>query len=460
MLSRTLIIDDDVGICSSLEALLVKDGHRVDVANRGDVALSLLEGNDFDIVFADMRLPDMNGLDIIPRIRKRLPNAQIIVMTGFATIETAVSAIKMGAYDYLPKPLSPDTVRITTRRAMERMALSEEIVRLRQELARCFGFENLVGKSATMKAIFEIIRQTAQSDANVLITGESGTGKEMVARAIHYSSPRREGRFVPVNCGAVAKDLIEAELFGYVKGAFTGASRDRTGFLEVASGGTLFLDEIGETTPDFQVKLLRVIQDGEFNKVGTPHLTKVNVRIVAATNRDPAKAVSAGSFREDLFYRLNVIAIHLPPLRQRREDVPLLALHFVEQYAKGKPDSRAKSLAPSALEALMNHDYPGNVRELENAIEYAVAFAPGEDITVNDLPSSMREKQPRSPKVHLKRLKAARQEFERSFLEAALRECAGNVSQAARILDIQRQSLQQKIREHGIELDDLREERT
>ncbi len=460
MLSRALIVDDDVGICRSLEALLTKDGHRVTVANRGDVALSLLEGNDFDIIFADLRLPDVNGLDMIPEFRKRLPNAQIIVMTGFATIETAVSAIKMGAYDYLPKPLSADTVRITTRRALERIALTDEIVHLRQELSQCFGFENLVGKSPIMQGIFKIIRQTASSDSNVLITGESGTGKEMVARAIHYASARRGARFVAVNCGAIAKDLIEAELFGYVKGAFTGALRDKTGFLELASGGTLFLDEIGETTPDFQVKLLRVIQDGEFNKVGTPYPTKVNVRVVAATNRDAEKAMSGGSFREDLFYRLNVISIHLPALRQRREDVPLLALHFLEQYTKRRPECRARRLTPSALEALMNHEYPGNVRELENAIEYAVAFAPGEEIGVDDLPASFRNGHKQPPKLRLKCLKAARVEFEKSFVEAALRECGGNVSQAARLLDIQRQSLQQKIRDLGIKLDEMREEAT
>ena len=457
MISRALIVDDEIGICTSLEALLVKDGHQVAVAKRGDLALSLVAENEFDIVFVDLRLPDTNGLDLVPEIRKRLPNAQIIVMTGFATIETAVSAIKMGAYDYLPKPLSPETVRITTRRALERLALTEEIVHLRQELTQCFGFENLIGKSPAMKAIFGIIGQTARSDSNVLITGESGTGKEMVARAIHYSSPRREGRFVPVNCGAIAKDLIEAELFGYVKGAFTGATRDRAGFLELASGGSLFLDEIGETTPDFQVKLLRVIQEGEFNKVGTPYPTKVNVRVLAATHRDADKAVSAGSFREDLFYRLNVIAIHIPPLRQRREDVPLLALHFVEGYARKSPHAPAKRLGPSALDALMNYDYPGNVRELENAIEYAVAFARGDEITADDLPPSMRNGHGERPRVRLKPLRAARQEFERSFVAAALRQCGGNISQAAKILDIQRQSLQQKVRELGIRVDPSRE---
>lgn len=457
MPSRALIIDDEIGICKSLEMLLVKDGFQVTIANRGDVALSLLAENAFEIVFTDLRLPDMNGLDLIPHIKNRLPHAQIIVMTGFATIETAVSAIKTGAYDYLPKPLSTDTVRITTRRAIERMELADEIVHLRKELSQCFGFENLIGKSPPMMDIFKIIRQTAVSDSNVLITGESGTGKELVARAIHYNSQRRDGRFVPVNCGAISKELIEAELFGYVKGAFTGAIRDKTGFVEIASGGTLFLDEIGETSQDFQVKLLRVIQEGEFNKVGTPFATKANVRIIAATNREPEQAIADGILREDLFYRLNVISIRIPPLRQRKEDVPLLALHFVEKYSRRVPDVRAKKLSPSALEALMAFDYPGNVRELENAIEYAVAFAPGDEILAGDLPASIRTRQIEAPRLHLKPLKAARQEFERSFVKAALRECGGNITKTARLLDMQRQSLQQRIRELGIDIGPLKD---
>jgi len=347
-------------------------------------------------------------------------------------------------------------VRIITKRALEKIAMTEEIAHLRQELSQCFGFENLIGKSPKMEEVFKIIRQTAESDSSVLITGESGTGKELVARAIHYNSQRKGGRFVPVNCGAIARELMEAELFGYVKGAFTGAMRDKTGFLELASGGTLFLDEIGETGPDFQVKLLRVIQEGDFNKVGSPHLSKVNIRVIAASNRNIEKAIADGSFREDLYYRLNVISIRIPPLRQRREDIPILALHFLEKYSKKRPDRKQKELAPSALEALMNHDYPGNVRELENAVEYAVAFSRGAEIMQGDLPATFRGEAP--PAVRLKPLKAARLEFERSLVAAALQECGGNISRTARLLDMHRQSLQQKIKELGIHTDALKDD--
>jgi DNA-binding NtrC family response regulator len=453
---RTLVIDDDIGVCRSLEAFLAKEGHEVTTGHRGGTALSLIAERDFDIVITDLRLPDMSGLDILSSVKSRNSATQVIVITGFATIETAVEAIKRGAYDYLTKPLSHDKVRIITKRALEKIALTEEITHLRQELSQCFGFENLIGKSPKMQEVFKIIRQTAESDSSVLITGESGTGKELVARAIHYNSQRRGGRFVPVNCGAIAKELIEAELFGYVKGAFTGANRDKTGFLELASGGSLFLDEIGETTPDFQVKLLRVIQEGEFNKVGSPHLSTINIRVIAASNRNIEKAIADGSFREDLYYRLNVISIKIPPLRQRREDIPILVLHFLDKYSKKRPDRKQKEIAPQALEALMNHDYPGNVRELENAIEYAVAFSRSSEITQNDLPATFRGATP--PTVHIKPLKAARLEFERSLVAAALQECGGNVSRTARLLDMHRQSLQQKIKELGINTDDLKDE--
>lgn len=455
---KTLVIDDEIGVCKSLEMLLSKEGHEVVTANRGDAALSVISEKDFDIIFTDLRLPDMSGIDILTYVKSRSSTAQVIVITGFATIETAVAAIKKGAYDYLTKPLSPDSVRIVVKRALEKVALTEEIYHLRQELTQCFGFENLIGKSPKMQEVFKIIRQTAGSDSNVLITGESGTGKELVARAIHYNSQRKSGRFVPVNCGAISRELIEAELFGYVKGAFTGAVRDKTGFLELASGGTLFLDEIGETTPAFQVKLLRVIQEGEFNKVGTPYPTHINIRTIAASNRNLKKAISEGGFREDIFYRLNVISIHIPPLRQRREDIPMLILHFLEKYSKKRVDNKVKEISSSAVEALMNHDYPGNVRELENAIEYAVAFSHGDKITPDELPASIRGNKGSSYKIRLKPLKAARYEFERSFVLAALKECDGNISKAARLLDIHRQSLQQKIKELEITFDKLKDE--
>ena len=453
---RTLVIDDDIGVCRSLAAFLTQEGHDVTTGHRGDTAFARIAEKEFDIVITDLRLPDASGLEILTCAKNKNASTQVIVITGFATIETAVEAIKRGAYDYLTKPLSTDKVRIITKRALEKIAMTEEIAHLRQELSQCFGFENLIGKSPKMQDVFKIIRQTAESDSSVLITGESGTGKELVARAIHYNSQRKGGRFVPVNCGAIARELIEAELFGYVKGAFTGANRDKTGFLELASGGSLFLDEIGETTPDFQVKLLRVIQEGEFNKVGSPHLSTINIRVIAASNRNIEKAIADGSFREDLYYRLNVISIKIPPLRQRREDIPILVLHFLDKYSKKRPDRKQKEITPQALEALMNHDYPGNVRELENAIEYAVAFARGSEITQNDLPANFRGAIP--PTVHLKPLKAARLEFERSLVAAALQECGGNVSRTARLLDMHRQSLQQKIKELGINTDDLKDE--
>ncbi|MBI5408986.1 MAG: sigma-54-dependent Fis family transcriptional regulator [Nitrospirae bacterium] len=455
---KTLVIDDEIGVTKSLEMLLSKEGYDVTVANRGDVALSIISENDFDIVFTDLRLTDMSGLDILTHVKNKNSSTQVIVITGFATIETAVAAIKKGAYDYLTKPLTPDTVRIVAKRALEKLALTEEITSLRQELSQCYGFENIIGKSPKMQEVFKIIRQTAKSDSSVLITGESGTGKELVARAIHYNSERKNHRFVPVNCGAISKELIEAELFGYVKGAFTGAVRDKTGFLELASGGTLFLDEIGETTPDFQVKLLRAIQEGEFNKVGNPYLTRVNVRVIAASNRNLEKAIAERSFREDLFYRLNVISIRIPPLRQRREDIPMLALHFIEKHSKKRSDHKVTGITSSALEALMSHDYHGNVRELENAVEYAVAFARTDQITVNDLPASIKSRKDVMPGIHLKPLRAARNEFEKSFVLAALKECDGNISRAARLLDIHRQSLQQKMKELGIKFDALKDE--
>lgn len=449
---KTLVIDDEISVLKSLEMLLSKEGYGVTTATTGSIGLSLAVGGGFDIVFTDLRLPDMSGLDIISQVREKSPFTQIILITGFASIETAVTAIKLGAYDYLTKPLSIEQVRIKVKRALEKTALTEEIAHLRQELSQCFGFESLVGKSLKMLEVFKIIRQTAESDSNVLITGESGTGKELVARATHYNSLRRYNRFVPVNCGAISKELIEAELFGYVRGAFTGAVSDRTGFLELASGGTLFLDEIGETTSAFQVKLLRVLQEGEFNKVGSAALTKVNVRIIAATNRNLEKAMADGSFREDLFYRLNVISLQIPPLRQRREDIPILVLHFLEKYSNKRSDKKVPGITPSALDALINHNYPGNVRELENAVEYAVAFSRGNEITSADLPKSVKTSVETMPKILLKPMKAARCEFERNFVLAALKECGGNISKTARLLDMHRQSLQQKIKELRIDI--------
>lgn len=453
---RTLVIDDEKDICRFLELVLTKEGYDVTTAITGNSAAELISQQDFKLIVTDLKLPDMSGIEIVRFVKEKLPNAQIIVITGYGTIETAVEAIKGGAYDFLTKPLSLDKIRITCKHAIETIKLTEEINMLRRELHG--SFENIVGKSSSIEQIFKIIKQTEESDSNVFITGESGTGKELVARAIHYNSKRCNNRFVAVNCGAISQSLIESELFGHVKGAFTGAIRDKNGFFEAASMGTLFLDEIGETMPDFQVKLLRTLQDGEFYKVGSNSPVKSNVRVIAATNRDIKKAVSEGSFREDLYYRLNVIAIHIPPLRERRDDIPLLAMHFLKKASSKYENKSVIEITTDAMNALLGYDFPGNIRELENFIEYAVAVAIGDKITINDLPPIIRKTHiSQNHTEGLKPLKSAMEEYERNLLVNALAAACGNISKAARLLNIHRQRLQLKIKEHSIDINRLKD---
>ncbi|MBF0464433.1 MAG: sigma-54-dependent Fis family transcriptional regulator [Nitrospirae bacterium] len=455
---KILIVDDEIGICRSLEVLLVKEGHEVVSCNTAACALTAAAEKDYNVAFVDLKLPDMDGLDLIKHIKALHASTQIIVITGFAAIETAVTAIKNGAYDYLTKPLSLDKVRITLRRALEKITMAAEINYLRAELNQSFGFENIIGNSKKITDVFQIIKQTAGSDSNVLITGESGTGKELVARAVHYKSHRKNERFVAVNCSAISSELTESEFFGYVKGAFTGAVKDKTGFLEHAGGGSLFLDEIGDTRPDFQVKLLRAIQQGEFNRVGSPRAERVNVRFIAATNRDLTKAMSEGTFREDLFYRLNVISIHLPPLRERREDIPLLSRHFLQKYSPKRKGATITGFTQDAVLALMSYDFPGNIRELENAIEYAISFASGSEITINDLPLKIQSNKPKRSALTIdKPLKTAVDNYEKLIITSALKQCSGNISQTARLLSIHRQSLQQKIKDFSINLNNLKD---
>ncbi|MCI4625343.1 MAG: sigma-54 dependent transcriptional regulator [Candidatus Magnetoovum sp. WYHC-5] len=449
-----LIIDDEKGICAAIEIILSKEGCRVMSVNTGADGEKAIYEKDFDIVFVDLKLPDMNGLEIITTVNKRIPTPQVIVITGFASIETAVEAIRRGAYDYLTKPLSPDKIRIIAKRAFEKVLLTKEVAHLRQAVNHLFELDNIVGESTKMKDIFKVVRYAAQSDSSVIITGDSGTGKELVARAIHYNSSRKENPFIAVNCGAIAKDLVESELFGYVKGAFTGALKDKTGILEAAAGGTLFLDEIGETTPGFQVKLLRVLQEGEFYKVGTPVPTKIDIRVLAATNRNLQKAIEDGTFRADLFYRLNVISIYVPPLRQRKEDIPLLALHFLKKHLNKNTQKGNFSFSADAMKALIQYDYPGNVRELENAIEYSLVFAQKNEITIEELPSQITnlvgKHNVNEQRYELKPLRMAKYEFERNYIISVLNQCEGNISKAARVLDVHRQNLQQKLKELNI----------
>jgi len=366
--------------------------------------------------------------------------------------------VKKGVYDYIPKPFTPDEVRLPLRRALEKRRLEQENITLRTQIETRYSFQSIIGNSPEIREIFRIMRHAASSESSVLVTGESGTGKELVARAIHSNSVRARKKFVTVNCGAIPEGLIESELFGHVKGSFTGAVADKKGLVEEADKGTLFLDEIGELAPQLQVKLLRILQEGEFTRIGDTLPRRVNVRVIAATNRNLKKSIDEKMFREDLFYRLNVIPIELPPLRRRTEDIPLLANHFVEKHKGKAAEKNITGIAKEALQALMNYHFPGNVRELENSIEYAVAFTAGPTIQREELPKYILEEKKLSEEVRtipLMPLKDAKHQFERSIIMAALIESGGNISEAARLLHIHRQNLQQKIHLLGIDLDSV-----
>ncbi|MBF0473851.1 MAG: sigma-54-dependent Fis family transcriptional regulator [Nitrospirae bacterium] len=439
--------------------ILNKVGYETVTAASGAEGMMALARGGFDLVFVDLKLPDLNGLEIVTMSEKSVPRPEVIIITGFASIETAIEAIKRGAYDYLMKPLSPDKVRITAKRSLETAENRKHLLHLQQEVQHYSAFERFVGCSPSLKEVFNAIHYAAKSDSNVLITGQSGTGKELAARAVHYNSGRRDNNFVPINCAAIAKDLIESELFGSVKGAFTGSLKDKVGLAMLANGGTLFLDEIGETSTDFQAKLLRFIQEGEFRKVGDPNLTVVNVRIVAATNRDLIDAMKEGIFREDLYYRLNVIHIQMPPLSECREDIPLLVKHFIEKYAKKRSDLVVRGINDEAMKVLMTYHYPGNIRELENIIERAIVFSDREYLSVTTLPAHLQHVENKKLPVSLLEdmsLKNAKYHFERNFIIGILIKYKGNVSQAANTMDIHRQNLQQKIKEFVIDLKELR----
>jgi len=381
-----------------------------------------------------------------------------MIITAFGTIPSAVDAIKKGVYDYIPKPFTPDEVRIPLRRALEKKRLERENIALRTQIEIRYSFQSIIGNSTEIREVFRIMRHAASSESSVLITGESGTGKELAARAIHSNSVRARRKFVTVNCGAIPEGLIESELFGHVKGAFTGAVAEKRGLVEEADKGTLFLDEIGELAPQLQVKLLRILQEGEFTRIGDTQPRKVNVRVVAATNKDLKKAILDKMFREDLFYRLNVIPIELPPLRKRNDDIPLLVNFFIDKHKGKAAEKNITGISKEAMQALINYHFPGNVRELENSIEYAIAFTAGPVIQPEDLPKYILEERKLSDdaqKIPIMPLKDAKYQFEKSLVIATLIESGGNISEAARLLNIHRQNLQQKIRLLGIDLESI-----
>jgi DNA-binding NtrC family response regulator len=448
---RILIVDDEETIRLALGELLRSDGHAVREAETGDVALAALDGAPADLVLADLRMPGMDGMQLLETVRARFPNTLVVLVTAQGDERIAVQALKLGAYDYLPKPFDNEEIRATVRHAHEVLSLREENRRLRNELAG--EFRGMVGDSPAMREVAETIRRAGPTDATVLVTGESGTGKELAARALHAESRRAGAPFVALNCSALPADLIESELFGHVKGAFTGADRDRTGVFEAADGGTLFLDEAGDLSSSAQAKLLRAVEEGRVTPVGTTTSRAVDVRLVAATNRPLEEMASRGEFRNDLLYRLQVVTLRLPPLRERRADIPALAIHFIDELAR-RHERPVRSLSAAARRALVAYDWPGNARELRNVLERAVVLADADEIDLAALPARVTgATTPSSPidaalsdLPYTDARDRAVEAFERSFLSAALERHSGNVSATARALGLHRQSLQKILR--------------
>lgn len=441
---RILVVDDDSGIRSFLEYALAESGYKVDSAVSAEEGLECCNREHYDLVITDVVMPRMGGLDLVQHLKRNGRNTgpQIIVITAFATIEDAVQAMRMGAYNYIQKPFDVAQIEVELERALEHSRLLRENEKLRQEVEKSRHSKTIIGKSKKIREVFDLIDAVAHTDVTVLILGETGTGKDLVAHAIHQSSPRRAHQFVAVNCGALQESLLENELFGHEKGAFTGAHRREIGRFELAHRGTIFLDEVGEISPALQVKLLRVLQDGEFQRVGSPETVKVDVRVVASTNAPLEKTVEEGSFRQDLYYRLNVVTAELPSLRERGEDIPLLAHHFLQKYGSDKV------LAKETVRSLCNYPWPGNIRELENVIERACVFvAHHETILVEHLPAGIRnESEVQLPIGKRRSLEA----IERMHIQALLDETGWVIKHTAEILEIDRSTLYKKIEKYGL----------
>jgi DNA-binding NtrC family response regulator len=436
---RILVVDDEQHVRNSLATWFREEGYNVSVAGNGKEALATLTREGTNILLVDIKMPGMDGLELQRKVRELAPDATIIIMTAYASVETAVQALKEGAYDYIVKPFDPEEVSRLVRKAAERYALLAENRALRERLAGALP-SLVTAPGGAMAPVLELVEQVAPTDTSVLITGESGTGKELLARLVHTKSNRRFGPFVVVNCGALAEGVLESELFGHERGAFTGAVARRHGKVELADEGTLFLDEIGDVSPKVQVDLLRVLQERELTRVGGNTTVPVNFRLVTATHRDLEEEVAAGRFREDFYFRINVFTIHLPPLRQRPEDIPILAEHFLSHFA-GQMNRRIAGFAPEAIAALVAYPWPGNVRELANAIERAVVMCRGDQIEVRHFPFAAAA--PAS--------EASLAAVEEAHVRRVLASCSFNVAQAARILDIDRVTLYNKLKKYGIE---------
>lgn len=443
---KILVVDDELIMRESLHSWLEEDGMEVHTAESGEEGLEMAKKENFDVMLVDLKMPGMDGIQFLKEVKKIQPQASIIIMTAYASVDTAVEAMKQGAYDYVIKPFNPDEITMTIRKILDHQSLVRENIYLRLSLKKQYDFHNIISKNHKMQKIFRLIETIADSKSSVLILGESGTGKELIAKAIHYNSSRHDKPFISVSCATIQESLIESELFGHEKGAFTDALSTRKGKFELADGGTLFLDEVADLSPKVQTSLLRVLQEKEFMRVGGEKYIKVDVRVISATNRDLWKAVQEGKFREDLYYRLNVITIHIPPLRERTEDIPLLVEHFISKY-NVENSRKVEGINEEALQILMNYHWPGNVRELENVIERAVLINKTGIIAPEDLPPYLVPgAEPSYDRADL----ASLEEVEKQHILNVLKKNNWNIRRSAQILKIDRTTLYAKIRRYGL----------
>lgn len=446
-----LVVEDDKSTRDTMIDLLSEVGYEVEGAKNGEEAIAMAQGYSFDIVITDLKMPKGDGIKVLEQIKKMDPRTMVIICTGYGTVDTAVKAMKLGAYEYITKPIKTEEIKLVVQRALDYQKLKTENVLLQKQLKAKYKFKNLIGDSEVMQQIFRFIEKIAATNSTVLICGESGTGKELVAKALHYNSDRRNEPMVPVNCGAIPEDLLESELFGYEKGAFTGALKTRIGRFELANGGTIFLDEIGDMSPALQVKILRVLQEHEFERVGGVQSIKVDIRVIAATHRDLEKAVKQGTFREDLYYRLNVIPFTLPALRERRSDIPLLTNHFIEKFNVEKKQN-IRGVSPEALTCLARYHWPGNVRELENLIERMVVLKGEGTIEQEDLPEKLlgAEWSNALPSIDIPdggiSFNTAVGEFEKELILRALKKTNWIKNRAAKLLQLKRTTLVEKMK--------------
>jgi len=453
-MARILIVDDEIKMARLLEITLKNEGYQVEKAYSSHEALKKIKSKSYDVVVTDLKMPGMDGIELLRIVKKNYPSTQVIMITAFGTIPSAVKAMKEGAFHYLTKPLNLEELKEVLKSALKVKKLEEENILLRQEI---LGEGEIIGKSKAIKEVMELVRKVAPEDTTVLLQGETGTGKELVARAIHKLSPRKNGPYVVVNCAAIPENLLESELFGHRKGAFTGALKDKKGRIEIADGGTLFLDEIGSLSPSLQAKLLRFLETKEIQPLGSEETLRVNVRVIAATNQDLRKKVEEGNFREDLFYRLNVFPIYIPPLRERKEDIPLLANYFLKIYSK-KMNKKIEKIEDGAMELLLKYSWPGNVRELENVIERCVVLADSPIVSKEFLPLITTSQEITGP--YQERKKRLLENFEREYFKELLQKHNGIISKVAKEAGIDRKNLYLKLKKWGINPQDFRGKNT